>query len=141
MAAPQTPNQNTYGTISSRLSQPGPCEPPPPPPPILVDAENGPSLNPNLKPIIDKILACSVTEPHPHLIDEGCYCLNMSTRRTLVACTAIVLLTAIGSVSVSADESVPSQSSTTTVLEQFDEESVIVWSQIDDNMIEVSLSD
>jgi hypothetical protein len=65
----------------------------------------------------------------------------MSTRRTLVACTAIVLLTAIGSVSVSADESVPSQSSTTTVLEQFDEESVIVWSQIDDNMIEVSLSD
>jgi hypothetical protein len=58
-----------------------------------------------------------------------------------VACTAIVLLTAIGSVSVSADESVPSQSSTTTVLEQFDEESGIVWSPIDDNMIEVSLSD
>jgi hypothetical protein len=42
---------------------------------------------------------------------------------------------------VSADESVPSQSSTTTVLEQFDEESGIVWSPIDDNMIEVSLSD
>jgi hypothetical protein len=51
----------------------------------------------------------------------------MSTRRTLVACTAIVLLTAIGSVSVSADESVPVPT-TTTVAEQFDEESGIVWS-------------
>jgi hypothetical protein len=51
----------------------------------------------------------------------------MSTRRTLVACTAIELLTAIGSVSVSADESVPVPT-TTTVAEQFDEESGIVWS-------------
>jgi hypothetical protein len=65
----------------------------------------------------------------------------MSKRRSIAASTTVVLLTAIGSGSVSADESVPSQSSTTTVLEQFDEESVIVWSQIDDNMIEVSLSD
>jgi hypothetical protein len=54
---------------------------------------------------------------------------------------AVVRLTITGAGSVSADESVPSQSSTTTVLEQFDEESGIVWSPIDDNMIEVSLSD
>jgi hypothetical protein len=65
----------------------------------------------------------------------------MSMRRALVAHMAVVLLTITGAGSVSADESVPSQSSTTTVLEQFDEKSVIVWSQIDDNMIEVSLSD
>ena len=72
---------------------------------------------------------------------SGVTVLNMSKRRALVAYTAAVLLTITGAGSVSADESVPSQSSTTTVLEQFDEESVIVWSQIDDNMIEVSLSD
>jgi|688.fasta_scaffold181484_2 hypothetical protein len=65
----------------------------------------------------------------------------MSKRRALVAHMAVVLLTITGAGSVSADESVPSQSSTTTVLEQFDEESGIVWSPIDDNMIEVSLSD
>ena len=71
----------------------------------------------------------------------GVTVLNMSMRRALVAHMAVVLLTITGAGSVSADESVPSQSSTTTVLEQFDEKSVIVWSQIDDNMIEVSLSD
>ena len=65
--------------------------------------------------------------------------LNMSKQRTLVACTAIVLLTAIGSGSVSADERVPPP--TTTVIEQFDEASGIIWSQIDDHTIEVSLSD
>jgi hypothetical protein len=64
----------------------------------------------------------------------------MSTRRTLVACTAIVLLTAIGSVSVSADESVPVPT-TTTVVEKFDEESGLIWSQIDETTIEVSLPD
>jgi len=66
--------------------------------------------------------------------------LNMSKRRTLVACTAVVLLTAIGPGSVSADESVP-PSTTTTVVEQYDEESGIIWSQIDDHTIEVSLPD
>jgi hypothetical protein len=64
----------------------------------------------------------------------------MSTRRTLVACTAIVLLTAIGSDSVSADESVPVPT-TTTVVEKFDEESGLIWSQVDDHTIEVSLPD
>ena len=64
--------------------------------------------------------------------------LNMS-RRTIVACTAVVLLTAIGSGSVSADESVPP--TTTTVVEQFDEESGLIYSQVDDHTIEVSLPD
>jgi hypothetical protein len=66
--------------------------------------------------------------------------LNMSKRRTIVACTAVVLLTAIGSGSVSADESVPVPT-TTTLLEQFDEESGLIWSQVDDTTIEVSLPD
>jgi hypothetical protein len=64
----------------------------------------------------------------------------MSKRRTIVACTAVVLLTAIGSGSVSADESVP-PSTTTTVVEQYDDESGLIWSQIDDQTIEVSLPD
>ena len=64
----------------------------------------------------------------------------MSTRRTLVACTAIVLLTLVGSGSVSADESVPVPT-TTTVVEKFDEESGLIWSQIDETTIEVSLPD
>ena len=64
----------------------------------------------------------------------------MSKQRTIVACTAVVLLTAIGSGSVSADESVPLQT-TTTVVEEFDEESGIIWTQIDDDTIEVSLPD
>jgi len=67
--------------------------------------------------------------------------LNMSKKRTLVACTAAVLLTAIGSGSVSADKSVPSPSSSTTVIEQSDAESGIVWSHIDEQTIEVSLPD
>jgi hypothetical protein len=62
------------------------------------------------------------------------------SRRTLVACTAALLLTVIGSGSVSADESVPVPT-TTTVVEQSNEESGIIWSQVDDNTIEVSLSD
>ena len=63
----------------------------------------------------------------------------MSKRRNLVACTAVVLLTAIGSGSVSANESVPVP--TTTIVEQFDEESGIIWSQIDETTIEVSFPD
>ena len=66
-----------------------------------------------------------------------CYCPDMSERRTLVACTAVVLLTAIGSGSVSADESVPVPT-TTTFVEQFDEESGLIWSQVDDLTIEIS---
>lgn len=72
--------------------------------------------------------------------NSGCYCLNMSKRRTIAACTAVVLLTATGSGSVSADESLPVPT-TSTVVEQFDEETGIIWSQIDDNTIEVSLPD
>ena len=64
----------------------------------------------------------------------------MSKRRTIVACTAAVLLAAIGSGSVSADESVPVPTST-TVVEQFDEESGLIWSTVDDTTIEVSLPD
>ena len=71
---------------------------------------------------------------------KHCYCLDMSKRRTLVACTAVALLTAIGSGSVSADESVPVPT-TTTVVEQFDEETGIIWSQIDETTIEVSQPD
>ncbi len=63
----------------------------------------------------------------------------MSKRRNLVACKAVVLLSAIGSGSVSADESVPVP--TTTVVERYDEETGIIWSQVDDHTIEVSLPD
>ena len=82
----------------------------------------------------------SLTEQNPHVRDVGCYCPDMSTRRTFVACTAVVLLTAIGSGSVLADKSVP-VSTTTTVVEKFDEESGLIWSQIDDTTIEISLPD
>jgi hypothetical protein len=64
----------------------------------------------------------------------------MSKQRILAACTAVTLLTAVGSGSVSADESVPVPT-TTTLLEQFDEESGLIWSQVDDHTIEVSLPD
>ena len=57
-----------------------------------------------------------------------------------MACTAAILLAIVGSGSVSADESVPLPTST-TLLEQFDEESGIIWSQIADHTIEVSLPD
>jgi hypothetical protein len=66
--------------------------------------------------------------------------LNMSMKRTLVACTAAVLLTAIGSGSVAADESVPMPALVkTTMVEDFDEESSLIWSQVDDTTIEISL--
>ena len=64
----------------------------------------------------------------------------MSTRHTFVACTAVVLLAIIGSGSVSADESVPVPT-TSTVVEQLDEESGLIWSQVDGDTIEVSLPD
>jgi hypothetical protein len=68
--------------------------------------------------------------------------LTMSKRRTLVACTAVILLTAIGSGSVLADESVPVPTTIDmTMVEQFDEESGLIWSQVDDDTIEVSLPD
>ena len=66
--------------------------------------------------------------------------LNMSKRRTFVACTAVVALAVVGSGSVSADESVP-VSTTTTVVEKFDEESGLIWSTVDDITIEISLPD
>jgi hypothetical protein len=56
-----------------------------------------------------------------------------------MACTAVAVLAMVGSGSVSADESVPP--STTAVVEQYDEESGLIWSQIDDLTIEVSLPD
>jgi hypothetical protein len=66
----------------------------------------------------------------------------MSTKRTLVACTAALLLTVIGSGSVSAVETLPPQVTTTTnVPEQFDMENGLIWSQVDDQTIEVSLPD
>jgi hypothetical protein len=52
-----------------------------------------------------------------------------------------VLLTAIGAGAVSADEGVPPSTTTTTLVEQYDEESGIIWSQIDDQTIEISLPD
>lgn len=58
-----------------------------------------------------------------------------------MTCTEAVLLSVVGASSVSDDESLPSQSSSTTLVEQFEEETGIVWSQIDDNTIEVSLPD
>ena len=66
----------------------------------------------------------------------------MSNRRIIyIACTAVVALAMVGSGSVSADESVPSSTTTTTMAEQFDEENGLIWSQIDDHTIEVSLPD
>ena len=48
----------------------------------------------------------------------------------------------IGSGSVSADETLqPQVTTTTTVVEQFDMESGLIWSQVDDQTIEVSLPD
>jgi hypothetical protein len=58
-----------------------------------------------------------------------------------MACTAVVALAVVGSGSVSADESVPPATTTTVVVEQFDKESGIIWSQVDDHTIEVSLPD
>lgn len=46
----------------------------------------------------------------------------------------------VSSGSVSADESVPVPT-TTTVVEHYDEEVDLIWSQIDDHTIEVSFPD
>lgn len=62
----------------------------------------------------------------------------MSGRQITIGLCAVVLLTVIGSGSVSADETLP-PSTTTTVVEQFDVENGLIWSQIDDQTIEVSL--
>ena len=68
--------------------------------------------------------------------------LNMSKQRAIVTCMAVVLLTAIGTDSVSADESAPVPTTVATnLVEQLDDESGIIWSQIDDQTIEVSLLD
>lgn len=64
----------------------------------------------------------------------------MRKARDKVACTTAELLAVIGTSSVSADESVP-LASTTTVVEQFDEESGLIVSQVDDHTIEISLPD
>ena len=62
----------------------------------------------------------------------------MSRRQITTGLCAVLLLTVIGAGSVSADETLM-QSTTTTVLEQFDVESGLIWSQVDDHTIEVSL--
>jgi hypothetical protein len=65
----------------------------------------------------------------------------MSRRQITIGLCVVTLLTVIGSGSVSADETLPPQVTTTTVLEQFDGESGLIWSKIDDHTIEVSLPD
>jgi len=64
----------------------------------------------------------------------------MSKTRALLVCTAVGLLTVTGTGSASAEESVP-PSTTTTVIEQFDEENGIICSQINETTIEASLPD
>ncbi len=63
-------------------------------------------------------------------------------RKTLssVVFVTAVLLVGITQSSVAADESIL-QSTSTTVVEQFDEESGLIWSRIDDHTIELSLPD
>ena len=65
----------------------------------------------------------------------------MSRRPITTGLFAVFLLTVIGSGSVSADETLPPQVTTTTVVKQFDVENGLIWSQIDDHTIEVSLPD
>jgi hypothetical protein len=64
----------------------------------------------------------------------------MPRRQIVFGLSAVVVLTMVGSGSVSADESVPVPI-TTTAVEQFDEESGLIWSQVDDSTIEVSAPD
>ena len=64
----------------------------------------------------------------------------MAKRQISIGLCAVLLLTVIGSGSVSADETLP-PATTPTVPEQFDVETGIIWSQIDDQTIEVSLPD
>jgi hypothetical protein len=60
-----------------------------------------------------------------------------------MASAVAILLSVVGSGAVSGDSSVPSTSTstTTTVVAQFDDESGLIWSQIDDHTIEISLPD
>ena len=64
----------------------------------------------------------------------------MSRRPITTGLFAVVLLTVIGAGSASADESAP-PATTPTVVEQFDVESGLMWSQVDNQTIEVSLPD
>ncbi len=64
------------------------------------------------------------------------------SRGTLISvafATAVLLINATQGL-VSADDKILPPV-TTTVVEQFDEESGIIWSQIDDHTIEISLPD
>ena len=65
------------------------------------------------------------------------------TKRHIVstAFATVFVLAVVGSGSVSAGESVPLPTTATTVVEKFDEVSGIIWSQIDDQTIEISLPD
>jgi hypothetical protein len=63
----------------------------------------------------------------------------MSRRQITIGLCVVTLLTVIGSGSASADETLPPQVTTTTVLEQFEVESGLIWSQIDEQTIEVRL--
>ena len=63
----------------------------------------------------------------------------MARRRITTGLFAVLLLTVIGSGSVSADETLQPQVTTTSAPEQFDVENGLIWSQIDDHTIEVSL--
>ena len=66
----------------------------------------------------------------------------MSRRPITTGLFAVFLLTVIGSGSASADETLPPQDTTTTIApEQFDVENGLIWSQIDDHTIEISLPD
>jgi hypothetical protein len=64
------------------------------------------------------------------------------SRGTLISvafATAVLLISAAQG-SVSADDKILPPT-TTTVVKQFDEESGIIWAQIDDHTIEISLPD
>jgi altronate dehydratase len=60
-----------------------------------------------------------------------------------MASAVTILLFAVGSGAVSGNSSVPSKSTSTstTVVEKLDDESGLIWSQIDDHTIEISLPD
>ena len=63
----------------------------------------------------------------------------MSRRPIIIGLCAVSLLTVIGSGSVSADETLPPETIVPTVVEHLDVENGLIWSQVDDQTIEVSL--
>ena len=65
----------------------------------------------------------------------------MFKRRASFVVGAAIALSFVWSLSVSADESTPPVGTLPTVMEQFDVESGLIWSQVDDRTIEVSLPD